>query len=472
MDISLTRFDVSWLRDPTDGASELALSLAATDGDPKALSLEEVELAATSAHPSFQELFAHVKPHQLFADIASHLAIARTRAIARDDDAAKEAALPWIGFYLSEDFAWQRIGDLAALLVHLDPSMTTADAIGASALYESGDAFRVGYRKLLHQLPDEALVALLGAAADSLRSDGGTSLLAIVDELSARGSRSAAAGEALISLAVRLKGVSSFAHINKLVGDNVKAFTEAAGFLKMEAFFKVFSKDQVVLKEPVEDSLGAKLIGAIGQIGMLPNPRVSDGLFRILGNPGYDWHTRAMAASSLGKLPHPDRTSREVTVRALLKFVGSIKTRRHDDESAPVIAKVHALVAIGQLQLTRVAPHAKGNAHAAGSVDILSALAYYLYHTIHAPLRLAAVTAIAEIGKSSDLTEDERAIIRQTLADALGDPERHIRHAASLAYDAFIKDAQGREHPQARLQSGGLPGHRLQPRISLPPLLP
>lgn len=468
MGVSSTRFDVSWLGDPTDGASKLALALAATDGDSTDLSLEEVELAAAEAHQSFQEIFAHIKPQQLFTDLASYLAISRTRALARDDGTAKETSLPWISFYLSEDFAWQRIGDLAALLLHLDPSMTTSDAVGESALYESGDAFRVEYRRLLHQLPDKTLVALLGSANKSLRSDGGTSLLAIVDELATRGSRSAVAGEELISLAVRLKGVGASGRINKLVGDNVKIFTEVSGLLKMESFFKVFSKEQVVLNEPVEDSLGAKLIGAIGQIGMLPNPSVSDGLARILGNPGYDWNTRAMAAASLGKLPHPDRAAREATARTLLKFIGSIKTRKHDDKSAPVIAKVHALVAVGRLRLTHVETGAKGKTR---SVDILSALAYYLYHTIHAPLRLAAVMAIADIGKSPDLTAEERDVIRQTLADALGDPERHIRHAASLAYDDFLNDMKRRENSPAHFSNDGDAEHRFQPHISPPPSL-
>ena len=471
MGVASTTFDVSWLRDPADGASKLALALAAADGDPQALSLDEIEHAAANDHPAFRELFAHTTPRQLFADIASYLAISRTRAIARDDAAAKEASLPWISFYLSEDFAWQRIGDLASLLIHLDPSATTADAIGESALYESGDAFRVDYRTLLQRLPDATLVALLGAAAESLRPDGGTSLLAIVDALAARGNRSAAAGEALISLAVRLKGVGIADRIGKLVGDNVKTFTEAAGLLKMESFFKVFSKEQVMLKEPLEDSLGAKLIAAVGRIGMLPNARVHDGLFRILANPGYDWHTRAMAASSLGKLPHPDRASREATARALLTFIGSIRTRRHEDKSAPVIAKVHAIVAIGKLQLTRIGS-GKGGAREKGSVDVLSALAYYLYHTVHAPFRLAAVMAIANIGQSPDLTADERDIIRQTLADALGDPERHIRHAASLAYDAFINCTRQATTPRPLPLSGFASGSCLQPHISLPPRLP
>ena len=469
MTLSSTRFDVGWLRDPNDAASKLVLSLAATDGDPNELSFEEVQLAAANSNPSSEKLFTLIKPRQLFADLASYLAISRTRAISGDDDAAKEAALPWISFYLSDDFSWQRVGDLAALLLHLDPSLTTAEAIGESALYESGDAFRVKYHKLLRELPEETLVKLLDSATNSLRPDGEASLLAIVDELVRRGKRSDATGEKLISLAVKLKGVGVSDRINKLVGDNVKTFTEVSGLLKMESFFKIFSKERVVLNDPVEDSLGAKLIKAVGRVGALPNPVVSDGLFNILKNPGYDWHTRAMAAASLGELPHPNRDSREAAARALLKFVSSIKTRNHDDKSAPVIAKVHAIVAIGKLRLKRVDFGTKSRIRSASSVDIISALAYYLYHTVHAPLRLAAVMAIADIGKSTGLTAKERDIIRQTLADALGDPERHIRHAAALAYDSFIKDKNRVENSSARLPANAFSKKPFQSHTALPP---
>jgi len=427
--------DISWL-DPSSAGTvvdRMIIDMAAVDDDPHSLSLAEIEKVEKEKSSKWTKLFGYTTSRALFNSLQSYLATRRI-SILPDGAAPPDDAWSSFHFYLSGEFSWKDKNDLLSALTFTFPEKSLDELMENSLASIPVQDLRKKTLSLLENMNDEQLIRLLERGNDFAARHRHEAIDIIVEQLSERKLRSERIGEALINIAMGEKK----SRLELLKGQSEETYgiyEDVKGLLDVKNILKILKgkKRDVSLKKPPQKSWASRLIARTGSLG-ITSERTLNGLLSIVDDKGFDIYARAMAANSIGKYRHLDHADRERAVIAMMKFVKSFSTRTGDDrEHMLVLAKMHALVCLGNLALTSVTDGKK-------KVDVLEFLGFHLYHTIHPRLRLSAVIGFAHIAmRNPSLTDSEIKNIGDSIRDAIGDPDEDVSRVATIQYRKFKK---------------------------------
>ncbi len=431
-DAMTTRLDVRWFNaERYDRVGDaLIRELAASDGDATTLTLAELEeLDRTRAAPA-SAVFKHIRATALFADVRNYLTALQVVGLP-ERPVLFDSHRAWMGLYLTNDFSFQEIGDLLSVLAFLHPERATSELLDEAATLADAKKMTKGLLPFFARLSTNDLVVLLEQGTAFRKAVKRPTVDAITAELRQRHYRSIRAGEALLAVALQHAHLSLLDRATKTYHEGRSAYEEVTDLLEVKKLFRIFTQRQMEWSEPPKRSWEGKLLARLKFLTDGVSETIADRLLAIVDDGGFDPYLRAMAAHALGRFDWSTQDARRRVAVHLMDFIGDIHTRqRTREKDANVLAKIHALASLGALGLAYFEYDGE-------HYDVLDFLGFYRHHTVHHTLRVAAITAMANIAKRGSPTEEERVNIGASLRDALGDAHPTVRKAAHVQYRNF-----------------------------------